>query len=195
MKGCGIRPTLLLTLASCASSTAGPPPSVSDALAATATTVDWSTLSRAERLARAPGTPDHSCVDVDRLRATRSWHTVADGRGGEVPVLDVRAGDFVVGNLYQPSGTGTVGGPDFVAKLYWVPVDPNVAKTATLDLTVEGVDITGGVRHLQVGGDGAYSGNPGDYFWPSGTPLPGRGPWKVTATAPGHWGCIVLSPT
>ena len=110
----------------------------------------------------APGTSDRTCVDIGHLLATGRWHTVLDGRGGEVPVVDVRAGDFLVGNLYNLLGTGTLGSPDFVAKLYWVPLDSTVAKTAVLDVTVERVDQHAGPpEHVRFGGDGAYSGSPG----------------------------------
>ena len=141
-----------------------------------------------------PGTAARECVDVDRLRAG-----AAAGRGGGPArvddVLFVRSGEFVAGSLAERLFTDeTPGAPGFDAKVSWSPLDPNVAKTEALDVVIEhlGDPSREPLRlHLDEDHHHAFAGD--RYFWPSSVPLPARGRWRLTATAPGHWGCFELS--
>lgn len=139
----------------------------------------------------APGTDARECVDVETLRLAGAGRRV--GPNAQDVVLDVRSGDFLAGNFALWSGTGRPGGPDFRAKIYWVPRDPVIAKQAVVTVTVERVDVPGFDPLVQsFGGDNTWAMTPDGAFWPSGTAIPGRGRWKLTAEAPGHWGCFIV---
>ena len=93
-------------------------------------------------------------------------------------------------------GSGTPGDPDFRAKIGWVPLDRLVAKTSALDVRVEHLadPPVGAPVRLRLGGDGNHSWTgAGEHFWPSTVPFPAAGRWRLTATAPGHWGCFELT--
>lgn len=145
--------------------------------------------------AQTRGTSAHVCVDVDALRARRSWTTIP-GPGASDRVLNARSGELVAGNFYELLGRGTPGDPGFVAKIYWVPRDPEVAKTEALTVTAR---YLGDARQPTVtvgfGGDGTWqsSGTGTGYFWASGTPMPRKGRWRLTATALGVWGCFKVT--
>jgi hypothetical protein len=148
-----------------------------------------------EQLLADPGTADHQCVDVDDLRARHAWRTVPEPNGQTASVLDVRSGEIVAGNFYDLSGTDHPGDPAFSAKIYWIPLDPTIAKTNPLTLTITDLDNTSTpATTLHLGGDGTASMTVDRYyFWPSGTPLPHRGRWRITAEAPPEWGCFELT--
>jgi hypothetical protein len=141
-----------------------------------------STLSPAEVFARAPGSAERQCVDVDELRARDVWREVSTPDGTTVRVLDVRSGEILAGNFYGLTGAGDPGDPDFVAKIYWVPNDSDVA-VQSLDDPARS-PITTQFGNASAGGR---------FFWPSGTPLPGHGRWRLTAESIGQWGCFVLT--
>lgn len=135
--------------------------------------------------ATAPGTGERSCVDVEQLDPEGDGVPLGVGDPGPA----VRSGEILAGPLGDLVGVGQPGDPDFRAKIYWVPLDPEIAETEELVVTVEylGVEEVAPTE-LRLGG--AHSGD--RYFWPSSTPLPRRGAWRLTATAPGHWGCFEI---
>ena len=96
----------------------------------------------------------------------------------------------MAGNLYELSGVGERGGPDFVVKIWWIPLDPEVAHTTDLTVTVALIDEPDRAPTVTQFG---YGFNSGGYFWPSGISLPGHGRWRLTAEAANHWGCFELS--
>lgn len=108
-------------------------------------------------------------------------------------MLDVRSGEFVAGNFAEIDGYSQPGEPDFRAKIYWVPDDRHIAEAEVLKVTVEKMH-DGARSHTQrFGGDGTNAWSDGRYFWPSGISLPEHGQWRLTAVAPDHWGCLLIT--
>ena len=107
---------------------------------------------------------------------------IVDGEAVE----PVRSGEILAGPLDGLMGVGRPGHQDFRAKIFWVPLDPNVAADAEMTLTIEHLDAETAINELRL--VGAHSGE--SYFWPSSVPLPDAGRWRLTASAPGHWGCF-----
>lgn len=135
---------------------------------------------------RAPGTGDHRCVDVDRLGR------VSAGQRGDSRILNVRSGQIVAGNFASLAGSGTFGNADFVAKIYWLPQRNGIAKDNALTVVV--TNLTSRGSHTQrFGGPGRWAQAEGYYFWATGVRLPGHARWRLTAEAPGHWGCFTLT--
>ncbi len=117
----------------------------------------------------------------------------------------IRSGDFVAGNLTDLKATDAL-----TKKIYWLPQDPAIAKKAKLTIVVADPSAPDKPIVTQKSGDGVGRGwVPSDgstvsggtlpvgskveYFWPSGIRFPGHGRWQLTATAPGHWGCFIVS--
>ena len=169
---------------------AGPPSTAGSVPASTTATT--SALSREERWASAPGTAARECVDTDRL-----WAERAARRPGPAPEDDflwARSGEFMAWSFGELFASGTPGAPDYDAKISWEPLDPDIAETEALDVTVEHLaDPAREPLRLRLGGDGGGASTGDGYFWTSGVPLPAAGRWRLTATAPGHWGCFELS--
>ncbi len=122
-------------------------------------------------------------------------------------VQSVRSGDFVTGNLtVLKSESDTL-----TKKIYWLPQDPAIAKTARLKVTVSDPATPNEPTIPQRWGkelgkgwipaDGSQPVTTGTlapgstvyYFWPSGIRFPAHGRWQLTAEAPGHWGCYIVS--
>lgn len=136
------------------------------------------------------GTTDRRCVDVDAL-----LHSGAGMGTGRNRVLDVRSGEIVAGNFANLAGAGEPGDLDFVAKIYYVPLRTDVAEKGRLLVKIVNLaDPDGGTITQRFGGPGRWAQTTeGDYFWATGTRLPGHGHWRITAQASGHWGCWVTS--
>lgn len=151
----------------------------------TTSTTAGTNVEFAERWSSALGTADRECLDVAAL-------DLADGGpdGAGDPAAVVRSGEILAGPFGLLAGVGTPGAQDFRAKIFWVPNNTDIARTEDLTLLVEFLD-TGGVEPTELVLPGAHSGD--GYFWPSSTPLPSSGTWRLTATAPGHWGCFEVN--
>jgi hypothetical protein len=133
------------------------------------------------------GTSERACVDVDQTVATEEPEMVGP-EDNRQPVFAVRSGDFLAGNFASVVNKLSEW-PDGVVKLYWVPFDWRVAFTGSLEVTVEPLDSNDPavVQTFEV-----RASNAGGIFWPSGTKFPQPGRYRLTATAPGHWGCFEL---
>lgn len=129
-------------------------------------------------------------MDVDALLAGGRWTDVSSFDGSVSRILAARSGEIRAGNFYELSGAGMPGDPDFVAKLWWVPKDPDIART--VDLTVTVASASEPSREPITLQFGPASSGP-VFFWPSGIPLPSHGRWQLTAEAAGHWGCFLLT--
>jgi hypothetical protein len=149
-----------------------------------------------------PGTAEQRCVDVDQLRKEQKWSQlvgadstpITNPGGTPVLILDVRSGDIVAGNFADLSGAGSPGDADFEMKIYWVPEDSQLANREPLTVTV--TDLHGTRADTTSRFDGAWqvrADGVNSYFWASGVPLPESGRWRVTAQAPGVWGCFELT--
>ena len=133
------------------------------------------------------GTSDRVCVDVDEIVTTEEPEMV--GPDSDQPVFAIRSGEFVAGNFSSVVGKW----PEWQngeVKLYWVPFDWRVAFTGVLEVTVEPLEGNGPavVQTFDV-----RASNAGGVFWPSGTRFPEPGRYRLTAEAPGHWGCFELT--
>lgn len=160
-------------------------------VAVTTTVVSTAITTRAGFFAAVPGTAERRCVDVDELRAGGRWRTERMSDGTLVQILDVRSGEFIAGNFLLLSRL--TGDPPFETKIYWMPLDPDAAKFKTATLRIENADAPGPTVTTVLGSEDSWSGGPGAYFWPSGTPIPERGRWRLTIEADGHWGCFITS--
>jgi hypothetical protein len=142
------------------------------------------------RLGESPLTSSEDCVNVDEQLALGAW-VESEGPDGAISrVLDLESGQIRAGNFYDLSGEGKPGDPDFVAKIYWAPLDPEIAEDHPLLVRVENLDRRDQVVEVEVT-TAAFGG--GQYFWPSAIPLPDSGSWRLTATAPEHWACFELT--
>lgn len=133
------------------------------------------------------GTAERVCVDVDEIVATEEPEMV--GPENNQPVFDIRSGEFLAGNFASVVGSWSDWANGEV-KLYWVPFDWQVAFTEPLEVTVEPLEGSGSavIQTFDV-----RAGNAGGVFWPSGTRFPAPGRYRLTAEAPGHWGCFELT--
>jgi hypothetical protein len=147
------------------------------------------TLSKTHQklFAQAFGTSERVCVDVDLIVATED--PVMLGPKQDVPVYDVRSGEIVAGNFLSVVGKWAEweGGN---MKIYWVPYDHVAARTGSLTVVVEPLDTDGPAESFTF--DQTAS-NASGMFWPSGTRFPQPGRYRLTATAPGHWGCFEVT--
>lgn len=135
------------------------------------------------------GTPDRTCVDVDRVVAENEPQMVGP-EDNRAPVYDIRSGEFLVGNFDLVVGRWTSTFAEHGAKIYWIPFDDEVATTRPLEVTVEPLD---GDRPAVVQTFTQTAFTADLVFWPSGTKFPESGRYRLTATAPGHWGCFELT--
>lgn len=149
-----------------------------------------SPTSRAEYFASAAGTAERRCVDVDEARRVGQWKDVVAPDGSTSRQLALRSGEIIAGNLYELVGAGMRGSSDFVVKIWWVPLDPEIAHTTDLTVTVSSIDDPTADPSVTRFG---YGSTTDGFFWPSGIPLPGYGRWRLTAEAGDHWGCFELS--
>lgn len=106
------------------------------------------------------------------------------------PVFDVRPGEFLAGNFAFVVNQWSPEWPDGAAKIYRVPYDWRVAFTGPLVVTVEPLDSNDPavVQTFEV-----RASSTGGIFWLSGTKFPQPGHYRLTAIAPGHWGCFELT--
>jgi hypothetical protein len=89
---------------------------------------------------------------------------------------------------------------DFVAKIYWVPVDPEIARTVQRAVVVQAqdnpavepviIDIGSEPESSATGVGGGAASSGGRNFWASGVPLSAVERWRLTAEAPDHRGCF-----
>lgn len=136
----------------------------------------------------APGSSEAVCVDVDHIVATEEPDMV--GPDGGVPVLDIRSGEILAGNFANIVGQWATFGPSGEAKINWIPLDRMIARREALEIAVERLDADDQPETVMFGGDG-WSSAPGvGAFWPSELLFPRPGRYRLTATAPGHWGCF-----
>lgn len=143
-----------------------------------------------EEFADALGTASRACVDVDQLVAEVVQGTL---NPANAPVVDVRSGDFVAGNFAVVVGRWESFEDGGVAKIYWIPADISVARSEVLEVEIEPLDPAGTTQIMSFGGGGNYSWVESGAFWPSGTSFPHPGRYRLTARAPGHWGCFELT--
>ena len=124
-----------------------------------------------------------ACIDLAKAPMT----TVVQQDGSSTVVIEAVSGDLRVGNFgilaqSQRDPTGAI-----EAKLYWIPTDVEIAKTARLTVTVaERADLSR-IESTQVfGGDGNWSRIPnGQYFWPTNVVLPAAGSWRLVGAVTG----------
>lgn len=143
------------------------------------------------------GTPDRICVDVDRVVAEEEPQMVGP-EGNTASVFDVRSGEILAGNFDLVVGRWSPAWAEHGAKIYWIPFDDEVATRGPLEVTVEPLHgVHPPVVHTFT--QTAFAVTPGTasavalVFWPSGTRFPEPGRYRLTATAPGHWGCFELT--
>ncbi len=133
------------------------------------------------------GTADEVCVNVDEI--------VRDLRGLG-PVVDIRSGQFVAGNFLNVVGNWSAFDNGKV-KMYWVPIEPDLASSTNLQITVRSLDGSGQASEATFefpGGPGAASAASGDYtFWATEPAFATPGRYRVTAQAADHWGCFEFS--
>jgi hypothetical protein len=72
-------------------------------------------------------------------------------------------------------------------------VDPVIAVREALEVVVEPLETTDAPETLTFGGDGSYAQGVGAAFWASGTRFPHPGRYRLTVSAPGHWGCFEVT--
>jgi hypothetical protein len=137
------------------------------------------------------GRADRVCVDVNQIVA--SADPVMSGPDEDVPVFDIRSGEILAGNFAAIVGQWSSFEPGGVAKTYWLPLDRVIAITEGLEVVVEPLDTSDPAETITFGGDGSYASESGAAFWASGTPFPRPGRYRLTATAPGHWGCFEVT--
>ena len=136
------------------------------------------------------GTERRECVDIDRI---------VDDLGGQEGALErapveVRSGEIVAGDFSVVVNSWERISDEGIAKIYWVPLDPDVARESPLQIVVEPLSVTGDSETLVVGGpDSQPAFYAGGYIWPSGTPFPGPGRYRLNVTAPEHWGCFEVT--
>jgi hypothetical protein len=113
-----------------------------------------------------PGTDRRACTSVGKRTVLRS-------------------GSFIVGNFnaYRTAWNGTLER----SKLYYVPLHPEgrpplMVSAQSLDNPREVVPVLNGFNEAW--------GATGDFFYATGTVLPHRGRWRLTATAGQNWGCF-----
>ena len=135
------------------------------------------------------GTSERACVDVDQIVANEEPE-MRGPEDGRLPVFDIRSGEILAGNFAFVVGRWSAEWPDGAAKIYWVPFDHRVATTGPLEVTVEPLDSNDPavVQTFE-----QMASNAGGVFWPTGTKFPQPGRYRLTATAPGHWGCFELT--
>jgi hypothetical protein len=141
------------------------------------------------------GTTDRICVDVDRVVAEDEPQMVGP-EDNRAPVFDVRSGEFLAGNFDLVVGRWSPAFAEHGAKIYWVPFDDEVATTGPLQVTVEPLDgdhQTVVHTFTQTAYTVASGAAEALVFWPSGTKFPEPGRYRLTSTAPGHWGCFELT--
>ena len=133
------------------------------------------------------GTPERVCVDVDEIVASEEPEMV--GSENDQPVFAIRSGEFLAGNFASVVGKWSEW-PNGEVKLYWVPFDWQVAFTEPLEVTVESLEGNGSsvAQTFDV-----RASNASGVFWPSGTKFSEPGRHRLTAEAPGHWGCFELT--
>jgi hypothetical protein len=133
------------------------------------------------------GTAERLCVDVDKIAANEEPLVV--GHDADIPILDIRSGDFVAGNFFFVVDAWAQW-PHGDMKIYWVPFDHITASTGSLELVVEPLEPVGAPVTLTFD-QTAF--NASGVFWPTGTVFPQPGRYRLTATAPGHWGCFEVT--
>lgn len=135
------------------------------------------------------GTAERACVDVDQIVATAEPKLVGP-EDNRQHVFDIRSGEFLVGNFAFIVDGWSTAWPDGEAKIYWIPFDHRVAMSEVLEVTVEPLD-RDDAAVVQTFGQPAS--NAAGVFWPSGTKFTEPGRYRLTATAPGHWGCFEVT--
>jgi len=143
------------------------------------------------------GTPDRVCVDVDRVVAEDEPQMVGP-EGNTSPVFDVRSGEFLVGNFDLVVGRWSSAFAEHGAKIYWIPFDDEVATAGSLEVTVEPLDgehppVVHTFTQTAFTVSSGTASEVAVVFWPSGTKFADHGRYRLTATAPGHWGCFELT--
>jgi hypothetical protein len=115
-----------------------------------------------------PGTDQHACASVGSR-------------------ADVRSASFIVGNFnaYRHDWDGTLD----TSKLYYVPLHPE--GQPPLAVSAQSLDNPSEVVPVLSEYSPAW-GATGDFFYATGTVLPHRGRWRLTATAGPDWGCFDL---
>jgi hypothetical protein len=155
----------------------------------TTITVSW-TLSESGQpgFEGALGTAERACVDVDQIVASEEPKMVGP-EDNRVPVFDIRSGEILAGNFASVVNKWSEW-PGGEVKIYWVPFDYRVVSAAPLEVTVQPLDSDDPATEqtLEVRASTASA-----VFWPSGTKFPEPGRYRLTATAPGHWGCFELT--
>lgn len=135
--------------------------------------------------ADAPGATERECVEMPTGTVDSPGETV-------------RSGEFVAAFEYFH----TDGGPR-EAKIPWVPLHLKEWRSdgsgkpgdsdKPLNMTVRVASLAEPTKIVTRRLDQVASTN--ESFYPSGTPLPGEGPWRMVATWGPDWGCFDLKPS
>jgi hypothetical protein len=131
-------------------------------------------------------------VDFDPIRWRQEWTTTpgTDQRrcASVAGHTDVRSASFIVGNFcaYRRYWRGTLD----TSKLYYVPLHPE--GRPPLAVTAQSLDDPAEVVSV-VSEYGPAWGVAGAFFYATGTVIPHRGRWRLTATAAPNWGCFDLT--
>jgi hypothetical protein len=126
-------------------------------------------------------------VNVDLIVATED--PVMLGPNQDVPVFDIRSGEIVAGNFASVVGQWAEW-DDGNMKILWVPYDKVTARTSSLVVVVEPLDTDEPAESFTFDQTASSS---SAVFWPSGIRFPQPGRYRLTATAPGHWGCFEVT--
>jgi hypothetical protein len=102
--------------------------------------------------------------------------------------VNVRSGEFIVGN-FASYVRGWDGGPE-QTKLYYIPLYPG--KMSALRVTAENLN-TATPQAITFNFSQRAWTQAGINFYPSGTRLPVRGRWRLTASVEKNWGCFELT--
>ena len=135
------------------------------------------------------GTSERACVDVDQI-VTDEKPEMVGPEDNRQPVFDIRSGEILAGNFASAVNQWSTEWPDGAAKIYWVPFDHRLATTGPLEVTVEPLD-SNDPAVVQTFEQIASS--TAGVFWATGTKFPQPGRYRLTATAPGHWGSFELT--
>jgi hypothetical protein len=102
---------------------------------------------------------------------------------------DVRSGGFVAGNFrFDRENFASVFKPVKEVKIYWIPLHVGTMPTLTVRETHVGfpdTTLTATWRDVAA--------NPGVVFYPSATPIPVSGTWRLMASAGPNRGCFVVT--
>jgi hypothetical protein len=125
-----------------------------------------------------PGTSRRECVEVS-------------------PGERARSGEFVASVEYLYRDDSESGRRS--AKIAWSPLHlreeylANGGETSGMEIRAASLEEPGRIVTHEITRTAGNSGT--GAFYPSGTPLPGEGPWRLVVTSGPDWGCFDLKPS